>query len=120
VILVDTSVWIDSFREGQADLAALLNCAEVLMHPFVIGELACGNLSARGKTLDLLEQLPAATVADQTEVMGFIERRMLHGREVGCIDAHLLDSASIDSAGLWTKDRSLRGVATKLELSAAR
>jgi predicted nucleic acid-binding protein len=119
VILVDTSVWIDHFRDRRSDLAALLNRGEVLMHPFVAGELACGNLLARKITIELLEQLPSITVADHVEVMAFIERRSLHGRGVGYIDAHLLASAAIDGARLWTKDRRLQMVARKLDLAAA-
>jgi predicted nucleic acid-binding protein len=118
VILVDTSVWIDHFRDGRSGLASLLDRGEVLMHPYVVGELACGNLSARGPTLELLEQLRTITVADHTEVMTFIERRRLHGRGIGYIDAHLLASAAIDGARLWTTDRRLRTVAMKLNLDA--
>jgi predicted nucleic acid-binding protein len=46
MILVDTSVWVDHLRKGDRNLAALLTASNVLMHPFVIGELACGNLRA--------------------------------------------------------------------------
>jgi hypothetical protein len=118
VILVDTSVWVDHFRYGRSDLATLLDRGEVLMHPFVVGELACGNLSARETTIVLLEQLHAVTVADHGEVMAFIERQRLHGRGVGYIDVHLLASAAIDSASVWTRDRHLRTLATKLSLAA--
>jgi hypothetical protein len=119
VILVDTSVWIDHFRGGRSDLAALLNRGQVLMHPFVAGELACGDLLARETTIELLEQLPSITVAHHVEVMAFIERRRLHGRGVGYIDVHLLASAAIDGVRLWTKDRRLQAVADKLDLAAA-
>jgi predicted nucleic acid-binding protein len=118
VILVDTSVWIDHFREGRSDLALLLDRGEVLMHPFVVGELACGNLLAREATIELLEQLRSITVADHVGVMVFIERQRLHGCGVGYIDVHLLASAAIDSARLWTKDPRLRALATKLDLAA--
>jgi predicted nucleic acid-binding protein len=118
VILVDTSVWIDHLRDGRSDLASLLDRGEVLMHPFVVGELACGNLSARDATIELLEQLRAITVADHVEVMAFIERQRLHGCGVGYIDVHLLASAAIDGAHLWTKDRRLRALANKLDLAA--
>jgi predicted nucleic acid-binding protein len=119
VILVDTSVWIDHFREGRPDLVSLLNRSEVLIHPFVVGELACGNLLARATTIALLEQLPSVAVAAHVEVMAFIERRRLHGRGIGYIDVHLLASAAIDGARLWTNDRRLRAVAGKLDLAAA-
>jgi predicted nucleic acid-binding protein len=118
VILVDTSVWIDHFRNGRADLGVLLDQGDVLMHPFVASELACGNLSARESTIELLQQLRTITVADHAEVMAFIERQRLHGRGVGYVDVHLLASAALDGARLWTRDRHLRALATKLDLAA--
>jgi predicted nucleic acid-binding protein len=118
VILVDTSVWVDHFREGVSDLATLLERGEVLIHPFVVGELACGNLSARAETIELLQQLRSTTLADHVEVMSFIEAKRLHGRGVGYVDVHLLASAAIDGVRLWTKDRSLRALATRLNLAA--
>jgi len=118
VILVDTSVWVDHFRVGRSDLASLLDRGEVLMHPFVVGELACGNLLSRESTIQLLEQLRTITVADHDEVMTFIQRQRLHGRGVGYIDVHLLASAAMDGAHLWTKDQRLRALATRLDLAA--
>ena len=118
MILVDTSVWISHFRDELSDLASLLDRGEVLMHPFVVGELACGKLLARHTTIELLAQLRTITVADHAEAMAFIERQRLHGRGVGYIDVHLLASAAIDGARLWTKDRRLRTLATKLDLAA--
>jgi predicted nucleic acid-binding protein len=117
VILADTSVWIDHFRGGRSKLASLLDRDEVLMHPFVVGELACGNLLARETTIELLEQMRAITVADHAEVMAFIQRQRLHGRGVGYIDVHLLASAAIDGARLWTRDQGLRALAYKLDLA---
>lgn len=115
MILVDTSVWIDHLRSGDEGLAALLNGSLVLMHPFVVGELACGNLRHRETVLGLLQELPQATVATDTEVLFFIERHALMGRGIGYIDAHLLASASLsDAARLWTRDIRLREVATEL------
>ncbi len=119
MILVDTSVWVAHLREGHSGLASLLDRGEVLMHPFVLGELACGTLLARETTIELLEQLPSITMADHSEVMAFIERQRLHGRGIGYIDVHLLASAAIDAARLWTKDRRLQGLATKLDLAAS-
>jgi predicted nucleic acid-binding protein len=119
VILVDTSVWIEHLRDGRSDLGSLLDRGEVVMHPFIVGELAIGSLSARDATIELLVQLRAITVADHSEVMAFIERQRLHGCGVGYIDVHLLASAAIDGARLWTKDRRLRALANKLDLAAA-
>ncbi len=108
MILVDTSVWIDHFRRGNAALAELLERGEVLTHPLVIGELACGQLKRRREILDLLHALPPATVASEAETLLFIERRKLMGKGMGYIDAHLLASVTLtDDASLWTVDRKL-------------
>lgn len=115
MILVDTSVWIDHLRRGDDALVRRLDDGEVLMHPFVLGELACGNLRHRDEVLALLRDLPQATVADDEEVLYFIDRHMLMGRGIGYVDAHLLASASLsDPAGLWTRDQRLQSVAKDL------
>ena len=118
VILVDTSVWIDHLRSGEPVLATALEGGRVLVHPFVLGELACGNLKNRGEVLRLLGALPAAPTATDPEVLGLIERRALMGRGIGYIDVHLLASAALaDVARLWTRDRRLAAVAAELELA---
>lgn len=118
MILVDTSVWVDHLRSGDDALAALLNAAGVLMHPFVLGELACGNLRNRQEVLGLLKDLPQATAARDDEVLFFIERRALMGRGIGYVDAHLLAAVSLDgSARLWTRDKRLQAVAQGLGLA---
>ena len=110
--LVDTSVWIDHLRKGDSKLALLLEQGSVLMHPFVIGQIACGSLSQRLMILNLLRDLPAAAVADHSEAMKFIDRHALHGRGMGYIDIHLLVSTALTSgARLWTRDRRLHTVA---------
>lgn len=115
MILVDTSVWIDHLRAGDETLASLLRGASVLMHPFVVGELACGNLRDRESVLGLLQELPRATVATDTEVLFFIESHALMGRGIGYIDAHLLASASLsNTARLWTRDTRLCNIAAEL------
>jgi predicted nucleic acid-binding protein len=109
VILVDTSVWIDHLHARVPSLAALLEAGEVMTHPFVIGELACGMLKDRDHVLELLAVLPAMIVATDEEVLLFIERRKLMGRGIGYIDAHLLTSVRLtDDAEIWTRDKSLR------------
>jgi predicted nucleic acid-binding protein len=118
MILVDTSVWIDHLRSGDEGLAAMLNEARVLMHPFVLGELACGNLHNRVEVLSLLKDLPSSTLASDEEVLFFIEQHALMGRGIGYIDAHLLASVSLDSpAHLWTRDKRLRVLAEEVGLS---
>lgn len=99
-------------------MAAALEDGRVLMHPFVLGELACGTLKNRDEVLDLLGNLPAAPTATDPEVLGLIERRALMGRGIGYIDVHLLASAALADVGrLWTRDRRLAAVATELELA---
>ncbi len=108
MILVDTSVWIDHFRRGNPTLVAALEREDVLTHPFVIGELACGELKKRREVLDLLAALPAAVVASDEETLNFIERHRLMGNGIGYIDAHLLASVALTEGGrLWTLDKRL-------------
>lgn len=118
MILADTSVWIDHLRAGDEKLAALLNESRVLMHSFVLGELACGNLRNREAVLRLLQDIPRAPMASDTEVLFFIERHRLAGSGIGYIDAHLLAAAALaDPDLLWTRDRRLTAVARKLGLA---
>ena len=118
MILVDTSVWVDHLRDGAPALAAALEQGSVLMHPFVLGELACGNLKNRGEVLRLLVELPAAPMATDPEALDYIERRALMGRGIGYLDVHLLASVALaGTARLWTRDKRLAAVATDLELA---
>lgn len=118
MILVDTSVWIDHLRSEEPLLAELLESLEVVMHPYVLGELACGNLQNRSETLRLLGNLPMAPTATEHEALEFIERRTLMGRGIGYIDVHLLASTMLNGATqLWTRDRRLAQVAAELELA---
>jgi predicted nucleic acid-binding protein len=115
--LVDTSVWVDHLSRGDVVLASLLRDEEALCHPFVIGELACGGLKNRRMILDLLDTLPRAEVVDHHEVLRFVEAQDLWGSGVGWIDAHLLASALLSRAELWTRDRALRAAATRLQVA---
>jgi predicted nucleic acid-binding protein len=118
VILVDTSVWIEHLRHGEPRLASALDAGEVLTHPFVIGELACGNLGNRMTVLELLHQLPAAREATHAEVLAFIDRRKLFASGIGYVDAHLLAATALTSpASLWTLDKRLARVARPLGLT---
>ena len=115
MILVDTSVWVDHLRAGDAQLADLLKRAQVAMHPFVVGEIACGSLADRSLVLELLQTLPAASVAESEEVLGFVERHELHGIGIGYVDVHLLASVALTEGGkLWTRDKRLRVAAEAL------
>ena len=118
MILVDTSVWIDHLRAGDAALVSLLDNSKVLSHPFVTGELACGNLLNRSSLLKLLGELPQATVASQEEVLFFIEHNKLMGKGIGFIDAHLLAATALQgSARIWTRDKCLAKTANDLQLA---
>jgi len=118
MILADTSVWIDHMRGRRSRFSAALENDLVLVHPFVIGELACGNLRDRNEVLALLHDLPLAVAATDAEVLAFIERRKLMGRGLGYIDVHLLASAALSgTARLWTHDRRLAAVAVQLGLA---
>jgi hypothetical protein len=117
MVLVDTSVWVAHLREGAVGLDALLNEGHVFCHPFVIGELACGNLKNRAEILSLLQALPATVHAEHDEVMNFIETHGLMGKGLGYIDAHLLVSAFLTQASLWTLDKKLLDASSRLGLS---
>lgn len=115
MILADTSVWVNHLRAGDRDLADALEASTVVVHPFIVGEIACGNLRNRREVLELLGKLPALTVASHEEAVAFIERRRLMGRGIGYIDVHLLASVVLDPpARLWTRDRRLARVAGEL------
>lgn len=117
MVLVDTSVWIEHFRQTQPVFVELLSEGLVLMHPFVSGELACGNLKSRAALLSDLKALPSATLATHLEVLRLIEERRLWGRGLGWIDAHLLASALLSHCQFWTMDKRLAQAATDLGLT---
>ena len=114
MILVDTSVWIHHFRKIDHDLVELLNTGLVACHPFIAGELACGNLANRAEILMLLQALPSTPILEPSEILYFIEENSLMGRGLGYVDIHLLASAILGNAVLWTADRRLREVTTEL------
>ena len=118
MILVDTSVWVDHLRRGNPRLTALLSDSLVLVHPFVLGELALGRLKRRAEVLSLLEEMPRAEAANHDEALEFVDRHGLVGSGVGWVDVHLLVSAALTGATLWTLDRRLAAAAGRLALSA--
>jgi len=117
MVLVDTSIWVDHFRRGLPELAGRLEAGAVVCHPFVLGELACGNLKNRREILELLQTLCTGPVAGHDEVLPFIEANHLMGRGLGYIDMHLLASAKLGNLPLWTFDRSLQSAAARLHIA---
>ncbi|HEY1678689.1 MAG TPA: type II toxin-antitoxin system VapC family toxin [Candidatus Sulfotelmatobacter sp.] len=119
MILADTSIWIDHLRSGNKELRRLLNQAQIVIHPFIIAELALGSLKERARTLALLDLLPQLRVARLNEVRSMVEARRLYSLGIGLTDAHLIASVFIDSSSLlWTRDRQLRRVAERFGIHA--
>ena len=117
MLLVDTSVWIDHFRQGVPLLGDLLSAGEVATHPFVIGELACGNLKNRREIIALLSSLPPVKLASHSEALHLVEVQSLSGTGIGWVDVHLLSAALLNRVPLWTRDRKLHAVAKALGIS---
>ena len=114
--LVDTSVWVAHFRGRNLRLDSLLQDGQVICHPFVVGELACGNLRNRQEILGLLTALPQATTAEHREVLHLVGAARLFGRGLGWMDAHLLASARLTGCAFWTLDNPIRRAAASLKL----
>jgi hypothetical protein len=114
MVLVDTSVWVDHWRRGNDELAALAEEDRIVVHPMVIGELALGALRSRAEVLGDLRDLRAASMAEHEEVLELVERHKLWGRGIGWVDAHLLASSLLDDVKLWTMDKHLGRVAKDL------
>ena len=117
MVLVDTSIWVAHFRQGSRQLEKLLMDAEVMCHPFIIGELACGNLKNRTEIISLLQSLPMAPTIEFDEFLFFIDRNQLMGKGVGLVDVHLLASAQLTGVPLWTADKRLKSAADQLALT---
>lgn len=115
-MLVDTCLWIDHLRRGHSGLAAHLEAGEVETHPFVVGELACGDLRRRDEVLSLLASLPQVAEATHEEVLTMMQTRRLYGCGLGWVDVHLLASALLSHTPLWTTDRRLASKARRLEI----
>jgi len=114
MILVDTSIWIDHLNNSHDDLIKLLNSGKVCTHPFIIGELSCGNISNRSEILSLLKALPRVEPALEEEVFTLIENKKLFGIGLGFVDVNLLASALIHNVKILTQDKTLKKVAKKL------
>jgi predicted nucleic acid-binding protein len=116
MILADTSVWVSHLRDGNAKLANLLDNGMVLCHPFIVGELACGNLKDRADILSFLKLLPMSIEVEHEEVLSFIEKNRLMGKGIGYVDAHLLASAVLTGVPIWTFDQKLAKAADCLHI----
>ena len=120
MILADTSVWVDHLRFGDKDMRELLNRGQIVIHPFVVAELALGSIKDRAKTLALLDLLPQARIAQLNELRLTIEARRLYRVGIGFTDAHLIASVLIDSPTLlWARGKKLRKVAENLGIHAS-
>ena len=113
MILLDTSVWVDHLRLGDALVVQVLESGQAAVHSFVIGELACGNLKSRAGVIGLLQALSQVPTATDDEVLYFIDKHQLMGRGIGYVDAHLLAASTISGSLLWTRDKRLRSIATE-------
>ena len=120
MVLVDTSIWVTHLRDGNRHLETLLFDAEVTCHPFILGELACGNIGNRTEILSLLQTLPIAPTIELDEFLYFIDRNQLMGTGIGFVDVHLLASSQLAGIPLWTADKKLRSAAIKLDLAYRR
>jgi predicted nucleic acid-binding protein len=119
MFLVDTSVWIDHLHHGESRLSEALFQQRVLIHPFVVGELALGNLRHRDTILEPLGHLPEAVVGRDEEVRSLIESQQLFGCGIGYVDAHLLASVRLTPGSLlWTRDRRLGNIANRMGIEA--
>ncbi|WP_407148635.1 type II toxin-antitoxin system VapC family toxin [Bradyrhizobium sp. ORS 86] len=118
-VLVDTSIWIDHFRRGDPRLVRLLDHGDVVMHPFVIGELVLGHVPKIAEMMDDLNALPKAIVATTDEVLTFISNRKLPGSGIGYVDAHLLAATALTPETVfWTRDKRALATAEALSLAA--
>jgi len=118
LVLADTSVWVAHFRRPNPVLQALLSADQVLCHPMVLMEIACGTPPApRERTLSDLRQLRSATVANTDETLALIEREQLHDSGCGAIDQLLLASVLLTAdAVLWTLDKNLGALAARFDI----
>jgi predicted nucleic acid-binding protein len=117
MVLVDTSVWVSHLRHGNEELQKLLHEGEVVCHPFIVGELACGNLKNRHEILTYLQSLPMTILAEDEEVLKFIGNNQLMGKGLGYIDVHLIASAVLTSVLFWTLDKTLDKFTEKIGIN---
>lgn len=116
MVLVDTSIWIDHLRNRNSNLVELLEQGDVVIHPWIIGELACGNLTNRRELLLLFRSLPSVRVATDEEVFQLMEGRKLFGKGIGWVDIHILAASLIEDIRFWTGDKRLKKIANSLKI----
>jgi predicted nucleic acid-binding protein len=116
MVLVDTSVWVSHFRNGNDEFSSLLSDGRVLCHSLIIGELACGNLKDRTLILSFIQMLPMCIEAEHEEVLSFIENNRLMGKGLGYVDVHLIMSAILTGVSFWTLDKKLANAADSLRI----
>ena len=117
-ILVDSSVWIDHFRHKNDQLIRIILHNRIFVHPFVLGELACGSIKNRQETLMFLQNLPIPIQSSDEEVLDFIEKQKLHGKGIGFVDVHILMSSMLTGCALWTLDKKLTVAQKKLKIQS--
>jgi predicted nucleic acid-binding protein len=117
MVLVDTAIWVTHLIDGSPQLKKLLLKEEVVCHPFILGELACGNIKNRNEIMSLLRSLPMAPTISIDELLYFIEQNELMGMGIGFVDVHLLASAQLAGLPIWTSDKRLKSAAVKLQLA---
>ena len=116
MVLVDTSVWISHFRHGNSRLQKLLQEGRVVSHPFIIGELACGNIRNRIEIISLMYSLPMLDVVEHEELLLFIEHNKMMGTGIGFVDVHLLAASILAGIPLWTRDKKLKQICSRLSI----
>ena len=116
MVLVDTSVWINHLRNNEHQLEKLLFNGSVACHPYIIGELACGNIKNRREIISLLQALPQTSLVEFEEYLFFIDQNQLYGKGIGFVDIHLLASAKLTQIPLWTVDKRLRSASAEFNL----
>jgi predicted nucleic acid-binding protein len=114
MIIVDTSIWVDHLSKGCSELELLLNDNKVIVHPYVIGELACGNIRNRKLILSYLTALPSVPVITSSEYFMFIDSNKLTGQGLGFVDIHILGSAFLVGLKVYTRDKALLHASEKL------
>ena len=117
MVLIDTSVWVNHLRAGNDHLKKLLLEMRVSCHPFIVGELACGNIKNRKEFLSLIQTLPMVQSINEKEFLYFVEQNNLIGKGVGFVDVHLLASARLSEISLWSFDKKLDRIASYLDIN---